>query len=204
MSGEKAENQGVWRRLLLLGSAGLLAGAGIVSDGDATSLPVSSSAGMPVMAPTAPDQMAWAPDDAGMLWLPTPWAEYGADGGAPDAGHRRVGDAGAPGPCTELQEMIAHRREFLAGVWLKGTQVESGMEVRAYCEQHPGEVECSRPPTVAERDISEVIDTEPEGHPEIDAWIIRWSQELTACQAAHGPAPKASAWIRSPKAASRP
>jgi hypothetical protein len=154
-----------------------------------------------VMAPTAPDQMAWAPDDAGMLWLPTPWAEYGADGGAPDAGRRGAVDAGPPGPCAELQEMIAHRREFLAGVWIKGTQVASGVEVQAYCEQHPGEVECSRPPTVAERDVSEAIDTGSEVGPEIDAWIIRWGQEFKACLAAHAPPPKASAWIRSPKAA---
>ena len=194
----------MWRRLALLASAVLLGGAGIVSDGEQTTLPVSSSAGLPVMTPTAPDQMPWAADDAGMLWLPTPWAEYGADAGAADGGRRTDAgppvDAGPPGPCAPLEEQIAHRREFLSGVWLKGTQVESGVETKAYCEQHPGEVECSRPPTYAERDISEAIDEGDEKGPEVDAWIIRWGQELKECRTAHPPAVAP----RPPRAASSP
>ncbi len=58
---------------------------------------------------------------------------------------------------------MAHRRAFLEGVWIKGTQVESGIETQAYCEQHPAEVECTRPPTYAERDISDAID-DSDGH----------------------------------------
>jgi hypothetical protein len=182
------------RRLFLLAlSALLLSGAGIVSDGDSSELPISPTGGLPVMTPTAPDQMAWAPDDAGMLWLPTPWN----DGEAMDAGSRHGSpptiDAGPPGPCSPIEARIEHRRRFLSEVWIKSTQVEAGVEYQAYCEQHPGEVECERPPTVSERDISEAIDDGTDGgEPEIDAWIIRWQHELARCLADH-PLPRLGA-----------
>jgi hypothetical protein len=171
--------------LLLLALPVLLCGAGIISDGEPTSLPVSSNAGLPTTGYTQPDEMAFTPGDGGMLWLPTPYVEPG-DGGA-SSGARP--DAGPPGPCSPIEARIAHRREWLSGVWVKSAQVGIEKAAQAYCEQHVGDPECARPPAVAERDISEVtVQSLDDPPPEIDAWIIRWQKELDQCRAQLRPA----------------
>jgi hypothetical protein len=166
----------------------LESGSGIVNEGDATDLPISPHAGLPVMESTPAEQMAWAPD-AGMLWMPGPFdpsAVPDAGVGNPDGGGA---DAGltlekVPDACVPIAERIAHRKEFLSGVWIKSQMVGWEKAAQAYCEQHLSDSECTRPPVAVERDVGEVISDDPDGPgPEADAWLVRWEHELVSCKA---------------------
>jgi hypothetical protein len=158
--------------------------AGIVVDQEPTSLPVSSTAELPSMEPTPGDVMPFG--DAGLAWIPEPSSETVP----PDAGRAPAPavDAGAPTPlpaaCVPIQQRIDHRRVYLKNVGDTVVLVGYEKATETWCQHHPEEGECRRPPAVSERDISEVTvtSTEEGASPEADAWIVKWLQELEECR----------------------
>ena len=158
-----------------------LAGDGIVDDGEQTTLPISPTGDLGVLPPE--HESLYAFTDAGLLWAPAAEetaVQNLADAGAPDAGP----PAALQGPCAPIAERIAHRHAYLRAVEQKGNEVGLDKAAQAYCELHPTEVECARPPAVVEQNLSDLIVDDPTGPPpEHDAWVVRWKRELAQCQA---------------------
>jgi len=172
-----------WARILWLFLAAALCGDGIVDDSLTTELPVSASGGMPV-TPTESEPAYDFADAGDMLWAPDPeemTVQAMSDGGsAPDAGPVAL----AKGPCAEIANRIAHRRSYLLELEKKANQVGWEHAPHDYCQLHPDEVECRRPPTAVEQSVDELV-VDPTGpKAEADAWLVRWSRELTACRRA--------------------
>ncbi|MBS2030505.1 MAG: hypothetical protein JST54_21565 [Deltaproteobacteria bacterium] len=169
-----------------------LAGDGIVNDQSEYAAPTSQTGGMTVMDPT--QQSVYGMTDAGLLWEPKAeeMTVQALDAGAklPDAG--LPPEANVQGACAPIAQRIAHRRTYLAEVEKKSNEVGLEHGAQAYCELHPTEIECRRPPTAVERDLADLIQNSPDDPvPESDAWIVRWLSELKTCQAQQRETPRA-------------
>ena len=169
-----------------------VAGDGIVNDQSEYASPTSQTGDMTVMQPT--QQSVYGTTDAGLLWEPKAEEmsvqELDAGSRLPDAGP--LPEANVSGPCAPIAQRISHRRTYLLEVEKKSNEVGQEHGAQAYCELHPGEVECTRAPTAVERDLADLIQNSPdEPMPEQDPWIVRWLHELKACQAQRRETPRA-------------
>lgn len=173
--------------LLLLFAAGRAGAGGIVSEGDRTTLPISESGGMPVMETSS--TLRPMEDDAGLLWAPAslevPIQQLGApiapvDGGSGDGG---LHAPPVPAHCAAWPPLIAHRTAFLRELEDKSARLGRDAAHTVLCGPGaPPEVECSRPPTVAEEDIREATTDDPtQPGREADAWLVRWRRALREC-----------------------
>jgi hypothetical protein len=174
--------------LCLLAAA--LSGEGIVDDSLGTDLPVSQSGGMPTTPTEAEPCFAFA-DAGGMLWAPrseeVSIQQLSSDGGAADGG---APEALVTGPCAPIAKRILHRRSYLLALEQEANQVGWASAPHDYCQLHPDEVECRRPPTAVEQDVDDLV-VDPNGpKADADAWVVRWKRELAACQGATPRPPK--------------
>ena len=162
-----------------IAALGLLAlGGSIIVEQPQSDL-VSQTGGMPVME-TTPGEMYALADAGSYVWaMVSADAVGGVDAGPPDAGPAPYS---GPAKCAPIAARLSHRRVWLDGVYYKSQQVGWDQAARAYCEQHPGDVECDRPPLAMERELSDVIVDDPtQAAPEFDAWLLRWRDELAQC-----------------------
>jgi hypothetical protein len=162
-----------------IAALGLLALGGSIVVEQPQSDMVSRTGGLPVMETTLGETYALA-DAGSYVWaMSSVDTVNGVDAGPPDAGPARYA---GPARCAPIAARIAHRREWLDGVYYKSQQVGWEKAAQAYCEQHPGDVECDRPPLAMERELADVIVEDPTAAaPEFDAWILRWRDELARC-----------------------
>lgn len=160
-----------------------LGGDGIIDDGDPTTLPVSPNAGMTVMKPE--QESTYAFTDAGLLWAPKPeetTVQEVTDGGARGLTTPHP-ETGVTGACAPIARKMAHRRAYLDALEKKAGEVGWDKAPQIYCGLHPDEVECHRPPTAVEQDLSDLIVDDPNVRPDTDGWLVRWTRELRGCQA---------------------